>query len=189
MIPVKGGYAVDVPVINVSERARREHATFWSTFKAFGVTFSRLFTSLIKRDMPTISYPEQTRNYSERFRGTHILTVRNDGSLKCVACYMCATICPAECIYIEAAENTQELRISGGERYAKVYNIDYNRCIFCGYCVEACPTDAITHGHGFEIASYNTSTLIYRKEQMLVPIPAGAHFPLKADDSPAAEGH
>src|SRR3954471_17204524 len=66
MIPVKGGgYAVDVPVINVSERARREQATFWSTFKAFGVTFSRLFTSLIKRDMPTISYPEQTRNYSE----------------------------------------------------------------------------------------------------------------------------
>ena len=78
-----------------------------------------------------------------------------------------------------------ELRISGGERYAKVYNIDYNRCIFCGYCVEACPTDAITHGHGFEIASYNTSTLIYRKEQMLVPIPAGAHFPLKGRGSRA----
>ena len=75
----------------------------------------------------------------------------------------------------------RHLRISGGERYAKVYNIDYNRCIFCGYCVEACPTDAITHGHGFEIASYNTSTLIYRKEQMLAPIPAGAHFPLKAE--------
>ena len=71
----------------------------------------------------------------------------------------------------------RELRISGGERYAKVYNIDYNRCIFCGYCVEACPTDAITHGHGFEIASYNTSTLIYRKEQMLVPIPAGRALP------------
>ena len=81
--------------------------------------------------------------------------------------------CPSNCIYIEAAENTDTLRISGGERYAKVYNIDYNRCIFCGYCVEACPTDAITHGHGFEIASYNTSTLIMRKEQLLVQI-AGA---------------
>jgi NADH-quinone oxidoreductase subunit I len=107
-----------------------------------------------------------------------------------VACFLCAAACPAECIYIEAAENTEELRISGGERYAKVYNIDYNRCIFCGYCVEACPTDAITHGHGFEIASYNTSTLIYRKEQMLVPIPEGAHFPLKAQpDSHAPDGH
>src|SRR5262249_53665957 len=76
MTPVKGGYAVDVPVINVSERARREHATVLSTFRAFGVTLRRLFTSLFKGDTPTIYYPEQTRPYSERFRGTHILTVR-----------------------------------------------------------------------------------------------------------------
>src|SRR5262249_7841550 len=61
---------------------------------------------------------------------------------------------------------------SGAERYAKVYNIDYNRCIFCGYCVEACPTDAITHGHGFELATFNATNLIYRKEQMLAPRPA-----------------
>src|SRR5207245_5779055 len=82
MTPVKGGYAVDVPVINVSERARREHASVVSTFHAFAVTLRRLFTSLFKGDIPTINYPEQTRPYSERFRGTHILTVRNDGSLK-----------------------------------------------------------------------------------------------------------
>ena len=81
------------------------------------------------------------------------------------------------------------MRISGGERYAKVYNIDYNRCIFCGFCVEACPTDAITHGHQLEIASYNTSTLIYRKEQMLVPVPAGAQFPVKASTETAGDGH
>ena len=68
----------------------------------------------------------------------------------------------------EHAEN----RVSGAERYAKVYNIDYNRCIFCGYCVEACPTDAITHGHGFELATFNASNLVYRKEQMLAPRPA-----------------
>ena len=91
---------------------------------------------------------------------------------KCVACFLCAAACPADCIYIEAADNTAQNRISGGDRYAKVYNIDYNRCIFCGYCVEACPTDAITHGHGFELASYNTATLIVRKEQMLTPAPA-----------------
>ena len=59
----------------------------------------------------------------------------------------------------------------GAERYARVYNIDYNRCIFCGYCVEACPTDAITHGHGFELATFNASNLVYRKEQMLAPAP------------------
>jgi len=85
---------------------------------------------------------------------------------------LCAAACPSNCIYIEAAENTAEHRVSGAERYAKVYNIDYNRCIFCGYCVEACPTDAITHGHGFELATFNASNLVYRKEQMLAPRPA-----------------
>jgi NADH-quinone oxidoreductase subunit I len=88
---------------------------------------------------------------------------------------LCAAACPSNCIYIEATENTDKARISGGERYASVYNIDYNRCIFCGYCVEACPTDAITHGHGFEAASYNTATLVKRKEDMLAPMPPGAN--------------
>jgi len=82
-------------------------------------------------------------------------------------------------------KNTAEQRISGAERYARVYNIDYNRCIFCGYCVEACPTDAITHGHGFELASYNTSTLIYRKEQMLVPLPESGRPPSQDNPVPA----
>ena len=109
-----------------------------------------------------------------------------NGLEKCVACFLCAAACPANCIYIEAAENTEKVRISGGERYAKVYNIDYSRCIFCGYCVEACPTDAITHGHGFEVASYNTSTLIYRKEDMLAPIPPGARPPVIVETAEAA---
>ena len=52
-----------------------------------------------------------------------------------------------------------------------VYNIDYSRCIFCGYCVEACPTDAITHGHSIELAPYDINALIYRKEQLLEPWP------------------
>jgi NADH-quinone oxidoreductase subunit I len=58
-----------------------------------------------------------------------------------------------------------------GERYARVYNIDYSRCIFCGYCVEACPTDAITHGHGFELATSNINSMIYRKEKLLEKAP------------------
>ena len=90
-----------------------------------------------------------------------------------MACFLCAAACPSNCIYIEAAENTTDHRISAGERYAKVYNIDYNRCIFCGYCVEACPSDAITHGHEFEIAAYNTNELVYRKEQLLEPAASG----------------
>ena len=78
------------------------------------------------------------------------------------------------------------------ERFRGVHELqrDENgleKCVACFLCAAACPTDAITHGHGFEIASYNTSTLIYRKEQMLVNIPAGAHFPLKAEE-PASNG-
>ena len=125
----------------------------------------------------TYQYPEQKREVRPRFRGRHVLKRYENGLEKCVACFLCAAACPSNCIYIEAAENTEKVRISGGERYAKVYNIDYNRCIFCGYCVEACPTDAITHGHAFEVASFNTATLVMRKEQMLAPIPPGSKAP------------
>ena len=137
---------------------------------------------------PTVTenYPDEPPKLQERFRGVHELQRDENGMEKCVACFLCAAACPAACIYIEAAENTDTVRISGGERYAKVYNIDYNRCIFCGYCVEACPTDAITHGHGFEVASYNTSTLIKRKEDMLVAIPAGAHAPVISQTAEAS---
>ena len=122
---------------------------------------------------PTVTevYPDEPPQFQERYRGVHVLERDEQGLEMCVACFLCAAACPSNCIYIEAAENTGPVRISGADRYAKVYNIDYNRCIFCGYCVEACPTDAITHGHGFEIASYNTATLIRRKEDLLRPRP------------------
>ena len=135
--------------------------------KGMSVTFKELMSPTVTED-----YPDAPPKFEQRYRGVHILERDDNGLEKCVACFLCAAACPSNCIYIEAAENTDQRRISGGERYAEVYNIDYSRCIFCGYCVEACPTDAITHGHGFEIASYNTSTLIYRKEQLLTPEPA-----------------
>ncbi len=133
--------------------------------KGMGVTFKELLSPVV-----TEAYPDEPAKFQERYRGVHVLERDENGLEKCVACFLCAAACPAQCIYIEAAENTAKLRISGGERFARVYNIDYSRCIFCGYCVEACPTDAIVHGHDFEIASFNTATLIYRKEQLLRPV-------------------
>ena len=141
--------------------------------KGMGVTLKEMMSPTV-----TENYPDEPAKLQERFRGKHVLQRDENGLEKCVACFLCAAACPANCIYIEAEENTEKVRISGGERYASVYNIDYNRCIFCGFCVEACPTDAITHGHEFELSSYNTSTLIYRKEDLLAKIPDGARPPV-----------
>src|SRR3989475_10777988 len=142
--------------------------------KGMSITFREMFQPTIVENYPDGPGPLKGAKFEERYRGMHVLQRDENGLEKCVACFLCAAACPSNCIYIEAAENTATVRISGGERYAMVYNIDYNRCIFCGYCVEACPTDAITHGHGIEVASYNTSTLIMRKEQMLAPLPPNA---------------
>jgi len=138
--------------------------------KGLSVTFKEMMAPTITED-----YPDVPPKFQERFRGGHVLRRDESGLEKCVGCFLCAAACPANCIYIEAAENTDANRISAGERYASVYNIDYSRCIFCGYCVEACPTDAITHGHGFELATYDINSLIYRKEQMLEKSPVAVN--------------
>src|SRR6201994_4879071 len=150
--------------------------------KGMSITLREAFQPTEVENYPDGKGPMRGAQFQERFRGKHQLQRDENGLEKCLACFPCAAACPSNCIYIEAAENTDKVRISGGERYASVYNIDYNRCIFCGYCVEACPTDAITHGHGFEAASYNTSTLVKRKEDMLAPIPAGAQAPVIATE-------
>jgi NADH-quinone oxidoreductase subunit I len=151
--------------------------------KGLSITLKEMLSPTITED-----YPDAPPKLQERFRGKHVLQRDENRLEKCVACFLCAAACPAACIYIEAAENTGQVRISGGERYAEVYNIDYNRCIFCGYCVEACPTDAITHGHGFELAAYDTSALIMRKEDMLAPVPADAK-PVVIQPAPQPAGH
>src|SRR5712691_2830528 len=137
--------------------------------KGMSITFREKFKPTVVENYPDGKGPLKGAVFQERVRGVHVLQRDENGLEKCVACFLCAAACPANCIYIEAAENTAENRISAAERYAKVYNIDYSRCIFCGYCVEACPCDAITHGQGFEIAAYDTNTLVWRKEQLLEP--------------------
>ncbi|HEY0754673.1 MAG TPA: NADH-quinone oxidoreductase subunit NuoI [Ktedonobacteraceae bacterium] len=115
----------------------------------------------------TISYPEEERVLPARFRGRHVLHRYENELERCVGCYLCAGACPANAIYIEAEENTDTRRVSAGERYAKVFDVNMLRCIFCGYCQAACPTGAITLEQGYKLASYHPEDMVYHKEQLL----------------------
>ena len=91
-------------------------------------------------NLRTMQYPEvQPTDLNERYRGIHRLTKHENNTEKCVACFMCATACPADCIFIEAEERFDEY----AEKRPKEFKIDLLECVFCGYCVEACPCDAI----------------------------------------------
>jgi NADH-quinone oxidoreductase subunit I len=116
----------------------------------------------------TISYPEEKRPYPERFRGLHRLTIRDDGSARCVACLCCSTACPAQCIHIEAGEYPEGDERHGYERFPKVFVIDELRCIFCGFCVEACPCDAIRMDTGMHAVPYDSrEQFIYQRDLMM----------------------
>jgi NADH-quinone oxidoreductase subunit I len=132
--------------------------------KSLGITMRRLFQKPI-----TNQFPDEPAQVFPRFRGRHVLKRYENGLERCIGCALCAAACPTECIYVEAAENTDEDRRSPGERYAKVYDINMLRCIFCGYCAEACPTEAIVLEHDFALAEYDRWDAIYTKERLLAP--------------------
>jgi NADH-quinone oxidoreductase subunit I len=130
------------------------------------VTLKHFVGNLLgRRDDPTIQYPEERRNYSHRYRGHHILTSRPDGSLRCVACFLCAAACPAECIHIEAGEHPD----TNIEKYPVVYDIDMLRCVFCGYCVDACPEEAIIMSRNYDMAFFNRSQSVATKDDLAKP--------------------
>ncbi|HIF68579.1 MAG TPA: NADH-quinone oxidoreductase subunit I [Candidatus Lambdaproteobacteria bacterium] len=109
-------------------------------FMGFRLTVRHFFRNLFgSKDVVTVQYPEEHRPVSVRWRGRHRLTRREDGFLKCVACYMCETVCPAKCIHIDAGDHP-DLSV---EKYPVHFDIDELRCVFCGLCVEACPKEAI----------------------------------------------
>ncbi len=140
----------DLPVVDVTARAEAQGHVFEGTLSGMAVTLKNMVRGLPVKDQVTIQYPEQRKPYSRRFRGVHVLTLRADGALKCVACYLCATACPAECITIEAAE----LADRGIEKVAARYEIDLSRCIFCGFCVDACPEEAIVMTREYDLATF-----------------------------------
>jgi NADH-quinone oxidoreductase subunit I len=138
----------------------------------FGVTFRTMLTKPV-----TEEYPEEKVPTAPRFHGRHVLNRHADGLEKCVGCELCAWACPADAIYVEGADNTEEKRFSPGERYGAVYQINYLRCIFCGLCIEACPTRALTMSNEYELADDSREDLIFTKDQLLAPLHADMEAP------------
>jgi NADH-quinone oxidoreductase subunit I len=131
--------------------------------KGLAVTLGHFLKNIVNiKGLPTILYPEQKRNYSERFRGKHILKSREDGTLKCVACYMCAQACPADCIHIVAGEHPK----IAYEKYPVVFNIDMLRCVNCGFCVDACPKDALWMSRNYELTFFSRHESVFDITQL-----------------------
>lgn len=123
-----------------------------------------LKTFLSPSKVVTMQYPDEKWTPYPRFRGLHELQRDEEGNEKCVACGLCSTVCPSECINLEGAED------NNGKWYAKTYEIDMFRCIFCGYCEEVCPEDAIFLRQDYELATRSKKDSIYDKEKLLVPL-------------------
>jgi NADH-quinone oxidoreductase subunit I len=141
----------------------------WITTRHFVVNMGfhtlNLFGIKTKRKgAVTIQYPEQKKDLASRHRSLHRLMKRDDGKPRCVACMLCATVCPSECIVIEAAEDPDpEI-----QKYPSTFVIDLNRCCFCGFCVEACPEDAIRMDTAkIDLAQTSHDALIFGLDRLL----------------------
>lgn len=121
-------------------------------------TLKRMF-----RPDATVQYPEEKHVPRKGYRGEHRLKQDELGRMKCVACFLCSTACPAECIYIEAGESPWPDR----DKIPVRFEIDLLKCIYCGMCEEACPCDAIELTPTFNIVSLTREEKIYDMQKLL----------------------
>lgn len=162
-------------IVNVNPKPMNTPESLYlpAIFAGFGTTLRHLVTSFGQgKTSRAMQYPEQRREdipvdqgglEKSNFRGVHRLNRDEAGRVKCVACMMCPTLCPANCIHIVADESPWDDR----EKYPKKFEIDELRCIFCGMCEEACPVDAIELTTEYDIVGLSRQEMIFDKEKLL----------------------
>ncbi|HSQ32177.1 MAG TPA: NADH-quinone oxidoreductase subunit I [Gemmatimonadaceae bacterium] len=143
--------------VKVLERPIDKTSYVRATLSGMALTLKHLLDT----DKVTIQYPEQKWPLSPRWRGTHRMLTTEDGKAKCVACGLCPTVCPANCIKLVPGED------ENGNRYPLLFEIDEFRCIFCGYCQEVCPEEAIHVGRHYENSEYSREGFVYDLERLM----------------------
>ena len=146
--------------VKVVERPIEQVSYIRATLKGMANTFRHLVNKE-RREEVVWQYPEEKWPLSPRWRGTHRMLTTEDGKAKCVACGLCPTICPANCIRLVPGEDDM------GNRYPIVYEIDEFRCIFCGMCQEVCPVEAIHVGRHFENGEYTRERFVYDLDRLM----------------------
>ncbi len=149
--------------VNVVTVDRDTRPGVYPLLLGLGIVFKNFWGTLFRKKAVTIQFPEQKRVTSTRYRGIHLLTVREDDTPKCVACYMCATVCPAECIYIEAGERPEKTI----EKYPTRFEIDLLRCVYCGFCVDACPEEAIMMSRENDLVGTTREELVIDRDRLI----------------------
>lgn len=163
--------------INVSKKyTATEKAYLPAILIGMKITMKRFIQGFLLRKHNTILYPEKKRDYSDRFRGAHFISVDDNKTENCTACFLCETVCPAECIHIVADEREEENNPYGVKKEKKPlsFDIDLLRCCFCGFCEEACPKDAIKLSTNYEMATSNREDAIFDLDHLKRPM-SGRH--------------
>ncbi|PIU46067.1 MAG: NADH-quinone oxidoreductase subunit NuoI [Ignavibacteriales bacterium CG07_land_8_20_14_0_80_59_12] len=144
---------------------RRKDLSVWQKayipeiVKGLTLTLRQMFRPKFTRE-----YPEERWEPTGAFRGRPVL-VSESGTERCVACGLCARVCPALAIFVQAEETSREK-----ERRPKVFEIDMLRCIFCGFCEEVCPEEAIVMSKDFEVVFADRRKSIFEREKLLMPM-------------------